>query len=120
MAIIIKLGVNMLNKEILKNLKYFEKTPLIHHINYSLTEDAERNILNGWQPTCMEDKWLSYSIGNCIYVHRSWSGHLMYKFTIHNKTIDYIEIAMDDFVNMTNERKIEIFFDLLPFLSKSH
>ncbi len=58
----------------------------------------------------MEDKWLSYSIENCIYVHRSWSGHLMYKFTIHNKTIDYIEIAMDDFVNMENERKIEIFF----------
>ncbi|EST59493.1 hypothetical protein NA898_01190 [Proteus cibi] len=110
----------MINKEILKNLKYFEKTPLIHYINYSLTEDAERNILNGWLPECMEDKWLSYSIENCVYVHRSWSGHLMYKFTIYNNTIDYIEIAMDDFVNMTDERKIETFFDLLPFLSEPH
>lgn len=119
--IIIIYGINkMINKEILKNLKYFEKTPLIHYINYSLTEDAERNILNGWQPECMEDKWLSYSIENCVYVHRSWSGHLMYKFTIYNNTIDYIEIAMDDFVNMTDERKIETFFDLLPFLSEPH
>lgn len=32
----------MINKEMLKNLKYFEKTPLIHHINYSLTEDAKK------------------------------------------------------------------------------
>lgn len=110
----------MINKEILKNLKYFEKKTLIHYINYSLTEEAEKNILNGWLPSCMEDKWLSYSIENCVYVHRSWSGHLMYKFTIHNKTIDYIEIAMDDFVSMENERKIEIFFSLLPYLSKPH
>ncbi|HCT1987748.1 TPA: hypothetical protein OUC50_001456 [Proteus mirabilis] len=110
----------MINKEMLKNLKYFEKTPLIHHINYPLTEDAKKNILNGWLPACMEDKWLSYSIENCVYVHRSWSGHLMYKFTIDNNTIDFIEIAMDDFVDMTNERKIEVFFSLLPYLSQPH
>ncbi len=93
---------------------------MIHHINYSLTEDAKKNILNGWLPACMEDKWLSYSIENCVYVHRSWSGHLMYKFTIDNNTIDFIEIAMDDFVDMTNERKIEVFFSLLPYLSQPH
>lgn len=32
----------MINKEILKNLKYFKKKPLIHYINYSLTEEAEK------------------------------------------------------------------------------
>ncbi|AGS59269.1 hypothetical protein [Proteus mirabilis] len=44
----------------------------------------------------------------------------MYKFTIDNNTIDFIEIAMDDFVDMTNERKIEVFFSLLPYLSQPH
>lgn len=44
----------------------------------------------------------------------------MYKFTIRDGTIQRVEIAMDDFVNMTVERKIEVFLSLLPHLSKEH
>nr|WP_274922021.1 hypothetical protein [Providencia sp. G1(2023)] len=44
----------------------------------------------------------------------------MYKFAIRNNVINSVEIAMDDFVDMTNERKIEVFLSLLPHLSKEH
>lgn len=44
----------------------------------------------------------------------------MYKFTIRDQSIQSVEIAMDDFVNMTNERKIEVFLSLLPRLSEEH
>ncbi|MFW0929658.1 MAG: hypothetical protein WBO26_00210 [Providencia rettgeri] len=108
----------MINK--FKNLKFFENEPLVHHLNYTLTETELKNILNGWLPLCMEDKWLSYSEEGYVYVHRSWTGHLMYKFAIRNNVINSVEIAMDDFVDMTNERKIEVFLSLLPHLSKEH
>nr|ELR5113454.1 hypothetical protein [Providencia stuartii] len=110
----------MIDKNKLKNLKFFENTPLVHHLNYSLSEEEERNVLQGWEPSCMEDKWLSYSEEGCVFVHRSWTGHLMYKFTIRDRVIQTVEITMDDFVNMTNERKVEIFLSLLPHLSKEH
>ncbi|UDN36395.1 hypothetical protein LW139_01660 [Proteus vulgaris] len=110
----------MIDKSKLKNIKFFENEPLVHHLNYALSECEEKNILRGWRPSCMEDKWLSYSEDGCVFVHRSWTGHLMYKFTIRDQSIQSVEIAMDDFVNMTNERKIEVFLSLLPRLSEEH
>lgn len=110
----------MIDKSKLKNIKFFENEPLVHHLNYPLSEYEEKNILRGWRPSCMEDKWLSYSEDGCVFVHRSWTGHLMYKFTIRDRSIQSVEIAMDDFVNMTNERKIEVFLSLLPHLSEEH
>lgn len=32
-----------MDKNKLKNLKFFENTPLVQHLNYSLSEDEERN-----------------------------------------------------------------------------
>ncbi|WP_369311157.1 hypothetical protein [Providencia rettgeri] len=110
----------MIDKSTLENLTFFENEPLVHPLNYALSEVEEKNILRGWRPLCMEDKWLSYSDNGWVFVHRSWTGHLMYKFTIRDRVIQSVEITMDDFVNMTNERKIEIFLSLLPYLAEEH
>ncbi len=42
-------------------------------------DEFEKKISHGLIPKEMEDKWHIYLDGNTLYLHRSWSGHCIYK-----------------------------------------
>lgn len=107
----------MLTRNDWKNLKYFTNPPFNYSCHIDLTAEATKNLKQGYRSFNMDDKWFSYCENERLYIHRSWTGHLMYCAQINNDCITQVAIVMDDFVRLSIEEKIEVFHRLIPFLS---
>jgi len=64
---------------------------------YSM-QDFER-IMLGFRPQAMEDKWFIFYEGNVLYLHRSWTGHCIYRVGFEEKgqrvRVSFAEVNRD-------------------------
>ena len=57
-----------------------ERFDITIHLNSSEFEKIKLGLI----PDSMDDKWFDYFEGGWIYLHRSWTGNLIYKAEIHS------------------------------------
>lgn len=107
----------MITRDDWQNLKDFIKPPFHYRCAIKLTEKAINNLKQGHRPVDMDDKWFAYYESTTLYIHRSWTGHLMFRARIDGVCITNVDIAMDDFVNLSVEEKIKKFERVIEFLS---
>lgn len=107
----------MITRDDWQNLKHFINPPFNSPCHLELTEDAMHHLKQGHRPIDMDDKWFSYCESTTLYIHRSWTGHLMFRAHITGLCITSVDIAMDNFVNLSTEAKIEVFHHVIDFLT---
>jgi hypothetical protein len=59
-------------------------------LDFRCTREEYEQILQGFIPTDMEDKWFLYVEGNTLYVHRSWTGHCLFMVTFREENQKYL------------------------------
>lgn len=47
-------------------------------------------ISHGLRPSCMEDKWYMFLENMTLFIHRSWTGHCIYKIVFESKNNEYV------------------------------
>lgn len=58
-----------------------------------LTEEERRFLLLGEIPRVMEDRWMNYSEGEWLFMHRSWGGDLYFAVRIANTRSGYSVVS---------------------------
>ena len=51
-------------------------------INRSLTEEDYQTLICGFIPRDMDDRWFLYVQNDWVYLHRSWTGHCIFKLKL--------------------------------------
>ncbi len=69
---------------------------------YVLDNEEFELVKNGLKPVEMEDKWFIYFEDDWLYIHRSWTGYLIYwlKFDDNNSVIEsYVSRQAEEYNN---------------------
>ena len=51
-------------------------------LNRSLTEEQYQTLISGFKPGGTDDRWFLYVKDNWVYLHRSWTGHCIFKLKL--------------------------------------
>ena len=51
-------------------------------IDRALTEEEYKALVFGFIPRDMDDRWFLYVQDDWVYLHRSWTGHLIFKLKL--------------------------------------
>ncbi|MEZ5346356.1 MAG: hypothetical protein R2681_12470 [Pyrinomonadaceae bacterium] len=95
-------------KDSWSNLYPFPDTSTRIRLNYSFTEEEFEKISYGLVPKCMDDHWFAFLDDDTLYLHRSWTGHAIYKARFVK--VGNLHILRDVCINKSGLRPIYRFF----------
>ena len=58
--------------------------------NMLISREEMQAIAMGYAPMDMNDKWLAFMEGDCLFLHRSWTGHGIYEVTFAAKETGFM------------------------------
>ena len=60
--------------------------------NMRISRDYMQKIASGYQPV-YDDRWLAFMEDDCLFLHRSWTGHGIYEVTFAAKGAGFVPVS---------------------------